>query len=109
MRYHRPPGRLDPISILGLVMLTVGVDIGGTKVFAALVDADGSVIARASRPTDPEAGTASIVQALEDLLEATPPGEPPAAIGVAAAAYVEFPSGRISFAPNLSFGQSDIA
>ncbi len=31
-----------------------------TKVFAALVDADGSVIARASRPTDPEAGTASI-------------------------------------------------
>src|SRR2546430_595483 len=50
------------------VMLTAGVDIGGTKVFAVLVDEDGSVCHRASHPTDPKAGTASIVLALDQLI-----------------------------------------
>src|SRR2546430_11393476 len=55
------------------VMLTAGVDIGGTKVFAVLVDEDGSVCQRASHPTDPEAGTASIVLALDQLVGRTGP------------------------------------
>src|SRR5438067_140383 len=51
-------------SILGSVMQTAGVDIGGTKVFAVLVDGEGCVRQRASHPTDPDAGTASIVSEL---------------------------------------------
>lgn len=88
-------------------MLTAGVDIGGTKVFALLVDEDGSICHRASHPTDPEAGTASIVLALEQLLGQA--GLVPGAIGIAAAAYVAYPSGRIAFAPNLVYGQTDVA
>src|SRR5947207_1428877 len=95
------------------VMLTAGVDIGGTKVFAVLVDEDGSVCERASHPTDPEAGTASIVLALDQLIGRTGPdavlrtgshqgsssgsSSGPGAIGIAAAAYVAYPSGRIAF------------
>ncbi len=120
-------------------MLTAGVDIGGTKVFAVLVDENGSICQRASHPTDPEAGTASIVLALDQLIgRAGPDDRPgtgsdprsssgstssstsrsgsssgsssgPGAIGIAAAAYVAYPSGRIAFAPNLVYGQSDVA
>jgi glucokinase len=106
-------------------MLTAGVDIGGTKVFAVLVDENGSICQRASHPTDPDAGTASIVLALDQLIgRAGPDDRPgtgsdprsssvsssrPGAIGIAAAAYVAYPSGRIAFAPNLVYGQSDVA
>lgn len=89
-------------------MLTAGVDIGGTKVFAVLVDQDGSVRRRASHPTDPEAGTASIIRGVEQVLHGAGPDLLPAAIGVAAAAYVAYPSGRIAFAPNLTYEQPDV-
>src|SRR5439155_12432830 len=94
-------------------MLTAGVDIGGTKVFALLVGEDGSVRERASHATDPEAGTASIVLALDDLI-GRPGSDPgahprPAAIGIAAAAYVEYPSGCVAFAPKLTYEQTDVA
>src|SRR2546430_11047301 len=59
------------------VMLTAGVDIGGTKVFAVLVDEDGSICHRASHPTDPEAGTASIVLALDQLIGRAGPDDRP--------------------------------
>ena len=107
------------------VMLTAGVDIGGTKVFAVLVDEDGSVCKRASHPTDPEAGTASIGMALDQLIgragpdavlstgsypsPSSRPSSRPGAIGIAAAAYVAYPSGRIAFAPNLFYGRTDVA
>jgi glucokinase len=90
-------------------MLTAGVDIGGTKVFAVLVDEEGCVLERASHPTDPEAGTASILLALDQLCGRACADSRPSAIGIAAAAYVEYPSGRIAFAPNLTYEQADLA
>jgi glucokinase len=95
------------------MMLSAGVDIGGTKVFALLVGEDGSVRERASHATDPEAGTASIVLALDELIgrpvSGSVGGPRPSAIGIAAAAYVEYPSGCVAFAPNLTYGRSDVA
>jgi glucokinase len=89
-------------------MVTAGVDIGGSKVFAALVTDEGSVLERVTRPTDPDLGTSSIIRALEELLATAAAGEAPAAIGVAAAAFVEYPSGRVAFAPNLTYERPDI-
>jgi glucokinase len=97
-------------------MLTAGVDIGGTKVFAALVDERGSVVRRATGPTRPDAGTASIVAVLDTLLAGQPGGhadgvpddERPGAIGIAAAAWVEHPSGRVVYAPNLVYEEPDL-
>lgn len=87
--------------------MTAGVDIGGTKVLAALVDEGGTIQLRVSAATDPERGTQSLMQALEDLFAATDEG--PAAIGVGVAAFVEYPSGQIVFAPNLHYEMPDIA
>jgi glucokinase len=89
------------------VSVTAGVDIGGTKVLAAVVDEQGTIRHRVSAATDPERGTQSLVHALEDLFAGT--DEKPAAIGVGVAAFVEYPSGRVVFAPNLRYEMPDIS
>ena len=105
-----PPSKALPDACLySLVMVTAGVDIGGTKVFAALVNEDGSIRERANRATNPEAGTGSIIRALEDLVGTAGVVRRAAAVGVSAAAYVEQPSGRIAFSPNLTYEQPDVA
>ncbi|MEX2552716.1 MAG: ROK family protein, partial [Actinomycetota bacterium] len=57
-------------------------------------------------PTDPESGSDEVPQVIRELLETSP--SPVSAIGVAIAAWVEHPSGRIAFAPNLSFTNADL-
>jgi glucokinase len=39
--------------------LVVGVDLGGTKILAAVVTADGKILGQAKRKTKPETGTSS--------------------------------------------------
>lgn len=84
-----------------MVGVAAGVDIGGTKVLAALVDDSGQIVHRVAGPTNPDAGTASLLSALEELFAA--PGSEAQAIGVAIAAWVEYPSGKVAFAPNLVY------
>jgi glucokinase len=84
--------------------LVAGVDSGGTKVLAALVDEEGRIVDRVEHPTDPRAGTASILRALGELFEK----ESPAAIGVGVAAWVGWPSGRVVFAPNLFYDDPEV-
>lgn len=68
---------------------------------AALVDDAGGIVHRVGSATDPEAGTGSLIRALEALF--SDGKEKPAAIGVAIAAWVEYPAGRVAFAPNLAY------
>jgi glucokinase len=90
------------------VALTVGVDIGGTKVRAATVDARGEITRRVVRPTDREAGIGSVVAALEELLGGEGNHEA-AGIGIGAAGHVERASGRVVFAPNVTYERPEIA
>lgn len=90
--------------------VNAGCDIGGTKVRAALVDTDsgrGEILQRVTGPTDPMAGTSSILAALEELLDVAE--QRPAGIGVGIAAYTEYPSGRVAFAPNLVYDDVNVA
>lgn len=48
-------------------MSTIGIDLGGTKVLAAVVDDDGTVGARAKVPT-PTGGPAAVVEAISSLV-----------------------------------------
>lgn len=48
--------------------VVAGVDIGGTKIAAALVDGDGRLLARAQRPT-PGGDAQSVLQAVLDVLD----------------------------------------
>lgn len=90
--------------------VVAGVDVGGTSVKAAGVTREGTVLTRVERPTDPSAGTKSVLAALEDLLpllEAE--GHRVAGIGVGAAGFVDFASGAVTFSPNVVYDDPQIA
>ncbi|HEX7247024.1 MAG TPA: ROK family protein, partial [Actinomycetota bacterium] len=78
----------------------IGIDVGGTKTAALLVDRDGGVLGREVRvtPADDERATlATMVEAARAL------GAPSAAgVGIAAAGMVDR-GGTMRFAPNLSW------
>lgn len=82
--------------------LTVGVDIGGTKVMAGVVDSGGTVLAVEQRPTlghDPSAVEDTIV----DLVHALAVRHEVAAVGIGAAGFVDSTRSVVMFAPHLSW------
>ncbi|MGN6780767.1 MAG: ROK family glucokinase [Marmoricola sp.] len=84
--------------------LTIGLDVGGTKISGALVAADGSIV-RSARRESPATDSAAIVESLADLvaeLRTDPPGEV-GAVGVAAAGFVDRQRSTVLFAPNLAW------
>lgn len=82
----------------------IGVDVGGTRTRAGIVDAQGRVLMRTERPTDPVAGTKGIIAVVEDLLERdTDLDVRVAGIGVGAAGFIDAARGAVSFSPNIVF------
>jgi len=82
--------------------LTIGLDVGGTKIAGGLVDRAGTVV-HTSRVETPDTTTESIVSAIVDLtreLRAVG-GEQVAAVGIAAAGYIDAARSTVLFAPNL--------
>ncbi|MFZ0121937.1 MAG: ROK family glucokinase [Pseudonocardiaceae bacterium] len=82
--------------------LTVGVDIGGTKVAAGVVDEHGTIVAIAHRHTPAED-----VSLIEDAIAAAV-GEltgkyDVAAVGIGAAGFVDAQGATVMFAPNLAW------
>ncbi len=79
----------------------VGVDIGGTKLLAVLVDPDSGVVAgepiRVEAPTDADEAVAVVVDAVGRLLG---PGARPGAVGVGVPGMVDR-SGVLRFSPHL--------
>lgn len=85
----------------------VGIDVGGTKVAALLVDEEGQVLGRATAETpaeDVEATMKTILQVAEELRGM---GQP-VAIGVGAAGMVDFAAGTMRWAPNLAWRELPI-
>jgi glucokinase len=82
--------------------LAIGVDIGGTKVAAGLVDEDGTILARARRltpSTDPEAVESTIVDVVGELRA----GHEVVGVGIGAAGFVDADRARVMFAPHLAW------
>jgi glucokinase len=82
--------------------LVLGVDVGGTKVLAGVVDAGGTVRATAHRSTPERRVAPEMVEdaLVEAVLEAAG-GAPIAAVGVAAAGFVDAHGTAVQFAPHL--------
>jgi glucokinase len=81
--------------------LTIGVDVGGTKIAAGVVDDDGTVIETTRRDTpdtDDRATGAAIVELIRDLGGRHEVG----AVGIGIAGYVDRDRSTVLFAPNLS-------
>lgn len=84
--------------------LAVGVDLGGTQVRAALVDARGQVLARAAAATDAVGGPHAVLQQIQQLVAETTAGVPSSALmglGVSAPGPLDSEAGVILGIPTL--------
>ena len=82
--------------------LAIGVDVGGTKVAAGVVDEAGRIIAKLKRST-PAASPLRTEQAIADVVTELLAGRQVAAIGLGAAGFVDRERATMLFAPNLAW------
>jgi glucokinase len=84
----------------------LGVDLGGTKVEIAGVDADGAIRLRLKEPTNVEGGPDGIVAQTARLarqLREQGPASPPVGVGVGVAGQITADTGVVRFSPNLNW------
>ena len=81
---------------------TVGVDVGGTKIAAGLVDEHGKVVAR-ERTESPAKHPKQIVLTIGELVRRLSGTERIEAVGVSAAGFVDKARAMVVFAPNLAW------
>ena len=82
--------------------LTIGIDVGGTKIAAGVVDETGAIIARTQRDTpadSTDATAAAICDAAAELIAA----HAVEAVGIGAAGFVSSDRSTVLFAPNLAW------
>ena len=92
------------VSPLNAQLLTVGVDIGGTKVAAGVVTHEGEVLAQVRRETphrskSPQVVEDTIVDAVLDLAQE----HEIHAVGIGAAGFIDADRANVLFAPHLSW------
>jgi len=80
----------------------LGIDIGGTTIAGALVDAGGAILESSARPTTatrPE----GIIEAVADLVAELDPEGSAGTVGVAVAAFLDRTRSNVFFSPNISW------
>ena len=82
--------------------LTVGIDIGGTKVLAGVVDAAGRVLARDRRST-PGSSVQAVEDAIVDVVTSFAREHEIAAVGIGAAGFVDASRSTVLFSPHLAW------
>jgi glucokinase len=85
-------------------LLSIGIDIGGTKILGALVDPEGKILTELRVPSpaqDPDLMVDTVVGLIEELTsQAT---DVIAGVGVAAAGFIDAEQSHILYAPNLNW------
>ncbi len=82
--------------------LTIGIDIGGTKVAAGAVDEQGGIIASARRDT-PSHDPTMIEEIIADVVRELQATHDVEAVGIGAAGFVDASRSTVVFAPNLAW------
>src|SRR5690348_17947352 len=80
--------------------LTIGVDVGGTKVLAGVVDEGGNVLERA-RENTPKTDPAAIADVIGSLVAGLREKYDVEAVGIGAAGFIDLDRANVLFAPNL--------
>jgi len=93
--------------------LTIGVDIGGTKIAGGLVDLGGTVLLRARRETPARSSdgiVTAIVGVVADLVDAARAGGlgPVDSVGLGAAGLVDETRSIVRFAPNVDWKEEPL-
>jgi glucokinase len=91
--------------------LTIGVDVGGTKIAAGVVDTEGRILERLRVPTPstvPEIDV-RIAEVVTDLLDGSTGASSKIAVGVAAAGFVDQRRETVRFAPNIPWREHPLA
>jgi glucokinase len=89
------------------VTLAIGIDIGGTKVAAGVVDEDGHVLAVARRRT-PSRDPAHIADVVVEIVGQLRVDHEVCAVGVGAAGFVDSDRATVLFAANLAWRDAPI-
>jgi glucokinase len=82
--------------------LTIGVDVGGTKVAAGVVDSRGKILEKLKRPT-PAASPAQTAHVISATVLELMSRHQVDAVGLGAAGFVEETGATVLFAPNLAW------
>jgi glucokinase len=89
-------------------MLSIGVDIGGTKIAAGVVDESGEIIAATTRST-PATDPAQLEAAVADAVAELRGAHEVAGIGVGAAGFIGADRRTVNFAANLAWRSHPLA
>lgn len=91
----------------GRSMTTVGVDLGGTKTMAVLVE-DGEIVAKAKKPTPRVGGPDDVVATIAATIAKVDPDQRAAAIGLGVPGPVRPGTGVVPVAANLPGWDHDV-
>ena len=82
--------------------LSIGIDIGGTKISAGVVDEDGHVVARVRRET-PTSRATDVLDAIAAVTEEFVRDHHIRSIGIGAAGFVDASQSTVVFSPHLAW------
>ena len=82
--------------------LTIGIDIGGTKVLAGVVDSFGTVLTSQRRPT-PGRSVRDVENTIVELVDTLSAQYDVAAVGIGAAGFVDAARATVLFSPHLAW------
>jgi glucokinase len=85
------------------VSAVAAVDVGGTTIKGAVVDAGGALLHERSRPTPAADGPGAVIAALLELIAELRAGGEVGAVGVVVPGHVDGAAGRAIFSANLGF------
>ncbi len=87
--------------------LVIGVDVGGTKVAAGVVDEKGEVLALVRRRT-PSTSVDQTADAIAEVVEELTAEHEVDAVGVGAAGWIDVDRRKVMFAPNLAWREEPL-
>ena len=87
--------------------LTIGIDVGGTKIAGGVVDESGTIVEE-HRVESPARDVDAIETAITDLVGVLSRDHEIEAVGVGAAGYVDSARAVVMFAPNLAWRDLDL-
>ena len=86
----------------------IGVDMGGTKILSAVIDADGNILGTAKVPTKADKGASEVIDRIADSIrkaidKSGVDSESIQAVGIGAPGPLDPATGVVIFAPNLGW------